>query len=123
MADRGRGSPERLRLRGLGADTYSSTVSEVSGLTLVSVGLPLAAAMLVMCWIGWRAQAGTAWLSILALVLLVWVWLRIDRRFEGEVLYVVTAGHGLVVADLFGLAVLAWVGVLCVRAVRARRGV
>ncbi|HZG98328.1 MAG TPA: hypothetical protein VEY14_08705 [Nocardioidaceae bacterium] len=98
-------------------------MSVVSGLTLVSVGLPLAAAMLVMCWIGWRARAGTAWLSILVLVLLVWVWLRIDRRFEGEVLYVVTAGHGLVVADLFGLAVLAWVGVLCVRTVRAGRGV
>lgn len=97
------------------------TLGGVSGpFTLLSVGIPLAGAMLVMCWVGWRAQASAAWLSILALVLLVWVWLRIDRRFEGDVLYVVTAGHGLVLADLFGLAVLAWVGVLVVRALQAR---
>jgi uncharacterized protein (TIGR03382 family) len=77
--------------------------------------------MLAMCWVGWRSQATTAWPSIMALLLLVWVWLRIDRRFEGDVLYVVTAGHGLVVADLFGLGVLAWAGVLAVRALRTRR--
>lgn len=90
----------------------------MSALSLFSVGLPLSAAMLVVCWIGWRSQP---WASSLALVLLVWVWLRVDRHFEGSVLIAVTSRHGLVAADLFGLAVLAWAVLLVVRALRARR--
>ncbi len=120
MPERGQISSEWPRAGGLPRqDTYPEAVS--GPFTLLSVGIPLATAMLVMCWVGWRAQASAAWPTILALVLLVWVWLRVDRRFEGEILYVVKAGHGLVVADLFGLAVLAWVGVLVVRALSARR--
>ena len=91
----------------------------VSMVTLsdLSVALPLALAMLTVCWIGWRSQSST---SVAALVLLVWVWLQVNQDFEGGVLIKVTDEHGLVVADLFGLAVLAWALVLAVRARRAR---
>jgi hypothetical protein len=90
----------------------------VSDIPFWSIGMPLAVAMVLACWIGWRGQSVP--LAVL-LVLLVWVWLRVDKRFEGSVLVRITEDHGLVLADLFGLAVLACAGVLLLRALRERR--
>ncbi len=59
--------------------------------------------------------------TVVLLVLLVWVWLRVDKRFEGTVLIRVTEDHGLVLADLFGLAVLAFAGALLLRTMLALR--
>lgn len=90
----------------------------VSDIPFWSIGMPLAVAMVLACWVGWRGQS----VPIAGLlVLLVWVWLRVDKRFEGSVLIRVSEDHGLVLADLFGLAVLAWAGVLILRALLARR--
>lgn len=51
-----------------------------------------------------RSAAGDAVMLVAALCLVV-VWLRVDSLFEGPVLVRFSEGHGLVVADLFGLAV------------------
>jgi len=51
-----------------------------------------------------RSAAGDAVMLVAALCLAV-VWLRVDSLFEGPVLVRFSEDHGLVVADLFGLAV------------------
>ncbi|CAA9338866.1 MAG: hypothetical protein AVDCRST_MAG29-1511 [uncultured Nocardioidaceae bacterium] len=90
----------------------------MSDIPFWSIGMPLAVAMLVACWIGWRGRSVS---TVVLLVLLVWVWLRVDKRFEGTVLIRVTEDHGLVLADLFGLAVLAFAGALLLRTMLALR--
>ncbi len=79
----------------------------------------LAAAMALVGWIGWRSEPYAA---AAAMALLVVVWLRVDRRYEGAVLFVVAPGRGLVVADLVGLAAAVWAVTLVVRRYRASRG-
>ena len=72
-------------------------------LGLLALVLPLLVALAVTTV---RSVAGDTVMLGAALCLVV-VWLRVDRYFEGPVLVRVTADHGLVVADLFGLAVAA----------------
>ncbi len=72
-------------------------------LGLLALLLPLLVALAITTV---RSVAGDLPMLVAALCLVV-VWLRVDSRFEGPVLVRVTADHGLVVADLFGLAVAA----------------
>lgn len=83
-------------------------------LALLAVLLPLLLALGIT--IG-RTRSGDVWMLVSALCL-VTVWLRVDRRFEGPVLLTVMQGHGLVVADLLGLAAAAGAGALWLRARR-----
>ena len=59
----------------------------------------LVAAMLVAGWIARRRRAGAVLLALLGVV-----WLAVDHSFEGGVLIKVFRNHGLVTADLVGLA-------------------
>jgi uncharacterized membrane protein len=70
---------------------------------ILSVAVPLAAAMLVT---GWRAYAGDGWAAVV-LVLLAVAWLRVDKRFEGPRLIRFSATHGVVLSDLATLAAVA----------------
>lgn len=72
-------------------------------LGLLALVLPLLVALAITTV---RSVAGDTVMLAAALCLVV-VWLRVDRYFEGPVLVRVTEDHGLVVADLFGLAVAA----------------
>ncbi len=72
-------------------------------LAVLALVLPLLVALAITTI---RSVAGDSAMLVAALCLAV-VWLRVDSRFEGPVLVRVTADHGLVAADLFGLAVTA----------------
>jgi hypothetical protein len=76
-------------------------------LVCLLLAMPLAA------WIGWRRWQGAA---VLGLISLAWV-SSLDKQFEGPVLWHVSHGHGVVLADLVGLAGLVGAGVLTLRLV------
>jgi hypothetical protein len=67
------------------------------------LGVAVVVAMIVCAW---RAWLGERW-AALVLALLAFVWLRIDKRFEGPHLIVFGNEHGLVVADLVGILAIA----------------
>jgi hypothetical protein len=76
----------------------------------------LLAALVLAAVIGLRQRVGIALLVLLSVV-----WLNVDRDFEGPVLVDVGHGHGLVLADLVGVAGLcaaAWLAVISLRAGR-----
>lgn len=68
----------------------------------------------------WVAVARRWWSltpAALALVVTSLVWLRVDQREEGDILFVLTATHGVTQADLAVPAVIG--GALLIRAARA----
>jgi hypothetical protein len=82
-------------------------------LGLIVLALPLFLALGVSLARSWR---GETWALVTALCLVV-VYLRVSSRFEGALLVRFTSNHGLVVADLFGLAL---AGLACFGWWRAR---
>jgi hypothetical protein len=84
-------------------------------LRLVLTALALIAAMVLSAVVGRRQRVG-----IVLLVLLSFVWLTIDRYFEGGVILVVSSHHGLVTSDLVGIAGLGVAVWLWVRSRRSR---
>jgi hypothetical protein len=71
----------------------------VPELRLVLTALALMAAMVLSAVVGRRQRVGAVLLALLS-----FVWLTIDRSFEGAVIVEVSSRHGLVVSDLVGLA-------------------
>jgi hypothetical protein len=71
------------------------------------LGLPLLSAMLLVGYRAWRGDS----IAMFAVLLLTAVWLRVDKRFEGPLVFEVSRNHGLVVGDLGGLLVLTAAGV------------
>jgi hypothetical protein len=67
------------------------------------LGVAVVVAMIVCAWRAWLCERWAA----LVLALLAFVWLRIDKRFEGPHLIVFGNEHGLVVADLVGILAVA----------------
>lgn len=68
-------------------------------LRIVLTVLALLAAMLIAGLIGLRQRLGIAVLALLS-----FVWLTVDKDFEGGVLLTVARHNGLTVADLVGIA-------------------
>lgn len=77
-------------------DGYGADVVE---LRVVVTALALAAAMLLSALIGWRRRVGA-----LLLLLLSFVWLTVDKEWEGPILVSLDSKHALTTADLFALA-------------------
>jgi len=69
------------------------------GLLVLVLPLLLATAIVIV-----RTRTGDGWMLVAGLCLAA-VWLRVDSEFEGPVLFAVTSDHGLVAADLIGVAV------------------
>jgi hypothetical protein len=89
-------------------DTVRSVLVEMlRDLTTVSprtVRLVMALVIACGCWVV-VARSRSLVLAWLALVVSSLVWLRVDQREEGRVLFVVTAYHGVTQADLLVPAV------------------
>jgi hypothetical protein len=75
-------------------------------------------AMLLAAWIGWYRWQGAA---VLGLFSLAWI-SSLDKQFEGPVLWHLGASHGVVLADLAGVAGLVVAGVLTLRLALRPRG-
>jgi hypothetical protein len=85
----------------------------MSELRLIITAALLALAMALSGWVGVRQRTGSVILALLSLV-----WLTVDRDWEGGIIAVVDAGHGLTTADLVGVAGLVAAAVLFLRARR-----
>ncbi len=59
--------------------------------------------MLLVSSLAWRGNT----VALSALVFLTFVWLRVDKRFEGPHVIRINQDHGLVLSDLVGLLILA----------------
>lgn len=82
--------------------------------------LSATALLLIACMIGVGWWARRSWLGVAVLASLSAVWLTVDRLWEIAVLFQITAGHGLALADLVGLAGIATAGWLALRLLRQR---
>lgn len=85
-------------------------------LRIVLTGLALVVAMVLAGVIGWRQRIGS-----IVLALLSFVWFTVDRDFEGSVLVKFSATHGIVAADLVGIAGFVASALLWWRLQRSRR--
>lgn len=82
--------------------------------------LSATALLLIACMIGVGWWARRAWLGVAVLASLSAVWLTVDRLWEITVLFQITTGHGLALADLVGLAGIATAVWLALRLLRQR---
>ncbi len=71
-------------------------------LFFLTTGLPLLAGMLLVSSLAWRGST----VALVAVVFLTFVWLRVDKRFEGPHVIRINQDHGLVMSDLVGLLIL-----------------
>jgi hypothetical protein len=68
----------------------------------IITALALVAAMLLAGWLARKQRSAAIVLALLGIA-----WLTVDHDFEGGVILTVTEHHGLVTADLVGLAAIA----------------
>ena len=71
-------------------------------LFFLTTGVPLLVAMLLVGCLAWQGNT----LAMSALVFLTFVWLRVDKHFEGPHVFRINQDHGLVISDLVGLLIL-----------------
>jgi hypothetical protein len=71
----------------------------MSELRIAVTAYALLTAMLLAGFIGWRDRLGVIILALLSIV-----WLSADQNFEGPTLIKFSQYHGLVLADLVGIA-------------------
>ncbi len=70
--------------------------------TFLTTGVPLLAGMLLVASLARRGDT----MAMVAMLFLTFVWLRVDKRFEGPHVIRFNQDHGLVLSDLVGLLIL-----------------